>query len=118
MTDPDRLSQSPDHSHCCDDQDLQPGKSGQIEAPDRSGSRSGGGDRPKVGQDSAVGVIRYASLGLELAAGALVFGGLGYWLDGYRQHERPYLGLVGVLFGFSLGMYRLILVAIRSADDS
>ena len=117
MPDPDRLPQ----------ESGQPPRGGEpmpsevavpSEAADRSRSRSGQTDRQGNDRDSAAGAMRYASLGLELAAGALVFGGLGYWLDGYRQHERPYLGIVGVLLGFSLGMYRLILVAIRSSDES
>jgi len=50
---------------------------------------------------------------MELAGYALILGGAGYLLDGQVGWQRPYLGVIGVVGGFALGFYRLILIVNR-----
>jgi F0F1-type ATP synthase assembly protein I len=49
----------------------------------------------------------YAGLGFQLAAAMVVFGGIGYWLDG-RLKTTPWLLVVGMLMGATGGMISLI----------
>ena len=54
-----------------------------------------------------------SSVGIEFLATVLVPGGIGYWLDGHFG-TRPWLLLVGGVFGFAVGLYRLL----KSAADA
>ncbi len=56
--------------------------------------------------------VRLIGSGMELACYTLLLGGAGYWIDS-TWHTQPYLGIAGSLLGFSLGMYRLIVLATR-----
>jgi F0F1-type ATP synthase assembly protein I len=49
----------------------------------------------------------YAGMGFQLAAAMVVFGGIGYWLDG-RLRTTPWLMVVGLLLGATGGMISLI----------
>jgi Putative F0F1-ATPase subunit Ca2+/Mg2+ transporter len=59
--------------------------------------------------------VRLLGSGMELASYTLILGAAGYWVDGRWQHTQPYLGIAGALVGFSLGMYRLIVLASRQS---
>ena len=61
--------------------------------------------------------LRLAGLGLELAGSTLAMAGLGYVIDAARGHETPYATIAGTLVGFSLGMYRLIAIAVKTLDE-
>ncbi|MEM8912790.1 MAG: AtpZ/AtpI family protein [Planctomycetota bacterium] len=63
----------------------------------------------RVRQDT----MRLASAGFELASFALILGAIGYGVDSWREHSTPYVAIAGLLFGFSLGFYRLIQIANR-----
>ncbi len=52
---------------------------------------------------------------MELASYTLLLGAAGYWVDRRYGFPNPYVGVAGALLGFSLGMYRLIAVAVRSS---
>ncbi|TWU30963.1 AtpZ/AtpI family protein [Novipirellula artificiosorum] len=58
--------------------------------------------------------FRYAGMGLELAGTTLLLTALGYWIDAWRDAERPLATALGMLVGFSLGMTRFIIVALNS----
>ncbi|MBC7784575.1 MAG: AtpZ/AtpI family protein [Burkholderiales bacterium] len=55
----------------------------------------------------------FAGTGFEFVAAILLPGALGYWLDG-RFSSRPWLMLVGGMFGFGVGLYRLLKQASRA----
>jgi len=83
-------------------------------------SPSGGSDRSAAasalaGSNSLTG-YRMAGVGLELAASTLLMGALGYWVDSARGHGTPYVALAGLLVGFSAGLYRLIVLAMKTVD--
>ncbi len=54
------------------------------------------------------------TLGLEFAVAVALGAGGGYWAD-LRWHMMPWLTVLGVLAGFSLGMYIVIKEAKRMA---
>ncbi|TWT95041.1 AtpZ/AtpI family protein [Neorhodopirellula pilleata] len=56
-------------------------------------------------------MMRLASAGFELASFSLILGGLGYAIDQWAGNQTPYIAIVGLLLGFSLGFYRLIILA-------
>lgn len=77
--------------------------------------------RDRFGDESSqmpAAARRLTGAGLELAGFALILGGLGYWLDRKIGWPNPYLGIFGVLAGFSLGMWRLILIANQMNDET
>lgn len=47
------------------------------------------------------------TVGFEFLAAVLLPGALGYWLDG-RFDTRPWLMIVGGVFGFGVGLYRML----------
>ncbi|WDQ17586.1 AtpZ/AtpI family protein [Rhodopirellula sp. P2] len=56
-------------------------------------------------------MLRLASAGFELASFPLILGAIGYyWLDPWMGFETPFIAIAGVLVGFCLGFYRLILM--------
>lgn len=57
--------------------------------------------------------IRLLGSGMELASYTLILGAAGYWVDRRWHFAQPYFGIAGALVGFSLGMYRLIVLATR-----
>ena len=58
---------------------------------------------PSVFQDSAP----YLGLGLQLAAGVIVFYFLGTWADG-KLHTTPWLMLTGVMMGVVGGLIKFL----------
>lgn len=56
-------------------------------------------------------LLRLASAGFELASFSLILGGAGYAIDHWMSFTTPYVAIVGVLVGFCLGFYRLIVLA-------
>ena len=65
-------------------------------------------DQP-VGERQAM--MRLASAGFELASFSLLLGGGGYSVDRWLGNVTPYFAIAGLLVGFSLGFYRLIILA-------
>ena len=49
---------------------------------------------------------KFASVGLEVAAGVGLGVAVGYWIDG-RFHTSPWGILIGAAIGFAAGMYML-----------
>ncbi|MEM9586796.1 MAG: AtpZ/AtpI family protein [Planctomycetota bacterium] len=62
-------------------------------------------------------MMRFAGAGIELAGSALIAGAVGYWVDGQFGNAKPYCAALGVLVGFAVGMFRLIVTVSRFADD-
>lgn len=58
-------------------------------------------------------MMRLASAGFELASFSLILGGAGYAVDRWMGNLTPYFAIAGLLLGFSLGFYRLIVLANR-----
>ncbi len=56
-------------------------------------------------------LLRLASAGFELASFSLILGGAGYAVDHWLGNATPYLAIFGVILGFCLGFYRLIVLA-------
>ncbi|MCM2373772.1 AtpZ/AtpI family protein [Aporhodopirellula aestuarii] len=56
-------------------------------------------------------LMHLASAGFELASFSLILGGAGYAIDHWLGNGTPYLGIAGLFVGFSLGFYRLIVLA-------
>ncbi len=50
---------------------------------------------------------------MELASYTLILGAGGYWIDSHWEHSQPFFAITGALVGFTLGMYRLIVLATR-----
>ncbi|HEX8341338.1 MAG TPA: AtpZ/AtpI family protein [Tepidisphaeraceae bacterium] len=67
----------------------------------------------KPGPDDA-SVLRQlgavTSLGFEFIATVLLPGGIGYWLD-RRYDTSPWFILIGGVFGFAVGLYRMLKVS-------
>jgi F0F1-type ATP synthase assembly protein I len=59
-------------------------------------------------------VLRFATLGTELAAFTLSGTAVGYFLDSARGHGKPYATALGTLIGFVLGMVRFIRIAMKA----
>ena len=70
-----------------------------------------------VGTRLSPQLMRLAGSGMEMASYTLLMGAAGYWLDGRIGNAKPWLGVAGALFGFTLGMYRLIALAIRNGNS-
>lgn len=56
-------------------------------------------------------MMRLASAGFELASFSLILGAMGYGIDYLMGNRTPYFAVAGVLLGFVLGFYRLIVLA-------
>ncbi|MEM0924901.1 MAG: AtpZ/AtpI family protein [Planctomycetota bacterium] len=52
--------------------------------------------------------MRYAAMGTELASYTLTFAAIGYAIDWYRGHAKPYATAAATLIGFVYGMFRFI----------
>jgi F0F1-type ATP synthase assembly protein I len=59
---------------------------------------------------------KFASLGLELGAGTGLGAVIGLWVD-RKFHSDPWGLLIGIILGFSSGMYLLIKAAINANKD-
>jgi len=60
---------------------------------------------------------RFASSGLEIAAGIGLGAAVGYWIDKKRGASNPWGLLIGCCVGFAAGMYLLIREALKSNKD-
>ncbi len=63
---------------------------------------------------SSPNLMQLAASGTQLATYTLILGAAGYAIDHFRGHAIPWFAIAGSLVGFTLGMYRLIVLAIRS----
>jgi F0F1-type ATP synthase assembly protein I len=68
--------------------------------------------KPKDSDDPKWG--RFASSGLELAAGIGLGAAVGAWIDKKRGASNPWGLLIGCCFGFVAGMYLLIKSAMKA----
>jgi F0F1-type ATP synthase assembly protein I len=59
---------------------------------------------------------KLAGIGFEFVAALLMFGGLGWWLDG-RWGTGPWLLIVGCGLGFAVGLWLMINAAKRTFRD-
>lgn len=120
--DPNRGTPNSDHQRGGAGQAHQPdqaGLAGLADAEPRKAPESPSQDHSWAGDDAGrPAALRMAGLGLELAGSTLAMAGLGYVIDTARGHQTPYATIAAALVGFSLGMYRLISIAIKSLDDS
>lgn len=69
---------------------------------------------PETGAESPSerqALLRLSSAGFELASFSLILGALGYGIDQAVGNANPYVGIAGLLLGFMLGFYRLIVLA-------
>lgn len=57
-----------------------------------------------------------AGVGFEFVAAILIFGGIGYWLDGLAG-TGPWLMVVGFGLGFGVGLWLLVKAAARTFRD-
>ncbi|TWT83420.1 hypothetical protein CA13_48850 [Planctomycetes bacterium CA13] len=69
---------------------------------------------PRGGRTSKNVWMRLVGMGLELAGITLMFTAFGYWIDDWRQADRPFVTALAMLVGFSLAMTRFIIVALKS----
>jgi F0F1-type ATP synthase assembly protein I len=60
---------------------------------------------------------KFASSGLELAAGIGLGAAVGFWIDKKRNSSTPIGLLIGLCVGFIAGMYLLIKSAMKSNKD-
>ncbi|TWU18930.1 AtpZ/AtpI family protein [Allorhodopirellula heiligendammensis] len=74
-------------------------------------NRSAHSPTPSQSAQERQTLLRLASSGFELATYSLVLGGAGYGLDHWLGNATPYFAIAGILLGFSLGFYRLIVMA-------
>ena len=103
-------------SESTESQDSGPLENGSAGRETPSPSVSAGERRSEAGSDSfgeRQAMMRLASAGFELASFSLILGGAGYGIDHAMGNETPYAAIVGLLLGFSLGFYRLIVLANR-----
>jgi F0F1-type ATP synthase assembly protein I len=60
---------------------------------------------------------KFASSGLELAAGIGMGAAVGYWIDKKRNAGTPWGLVMGSTVGFVAGMYLLVKDALKSNKD-
>lgn len=56
-------------------------------------------------------LLQLSSAGFELASFSLLLGGAGYAVDHWLGNPTPYFAIAGIVIGFCLGFYRLIVLA-------
>ncbi|GAA5510669.1 AtpZ/AtpI family protein [Novipirellula caenicola] len=68
---------------------------------------------PVAKNDAKGGAVwfRFAGLGMELAGITLLFAGVGYWIDAWRNHDQMYATALSTMVGFGLAMTRFIVKA-------
>jgi ATP synthase protein I len=67
-------------------------------------------------QDDDSNLGKFATLGLEIGVGAALGAVVGTWID-RKLHSDPWGLLIGIILGFSAGMYMLIKAAIKANKD-
>lgn len=71
-------------------------------------------ERPKTNPASEMrGWYSIAGVGFEFIAAVILFGGLGWFLDG-RLNTSPWLLLIGCGLGFAVGLYLMVRAGSRS----
>ncbi|WP_372725416.1 AtpZ/AtpI family protein [Novipirellula sp.] len=55
--------------------------------------------------------LRFVGLGMELAGITLLFAGIGYWIDAWRNHDQMYATALSTMLGFGLAMTRFVVKA-------
>ena len=68
-------------------------------------------------QDQFPGWMRYSGIGLELAGVVAVFTLIGYWIDS-RYGSQPWGMLVGLVLGFTGGLYNLVRVSLQAEREA
>lgn len=66
--------------------------------------------------DSNASWSRMAGIGFEFIAAVLLFGGIGWWLDGVLE-SSPWLLIGGCGLGFGIGLWLMIKAASRMFHD-
>jgi len=62
--------------------------------------------------------FQMAAIGMEFVVAILLFGGIGWWLDGDgRLGTRPWLMVAGFGVGFAVGLWMLIRAANKAFRD-
>lgn len=61
-------------------------------------------------------VAPYLDLGLRFAAAAVLFGLLGYWLDG-KLHTTPIFLIAGVMLGGAAGFVNIYRTVVRLTEE-
>ncbi|HEV7301344.1 MAG TPA: AtpZ/AtpI family protein [Tepidisphaeraceae bacterium] len=74
---------------------------------------SGPSKRPVDDARQAQGWYALAGIGFEFVAAVLLFGGIGWWLDGHFD-TSPWLLIVGAGLGFTVGLWMMVKAANRS----
>ncbi len=70
-----------------------------------------GPEKPPSDDSSVMRAIgNFSGIGFEFLAAILLPGWLGYWLDG-KFDCRPWLMIAGGVFGFGVGLYRMLKAA-------
>ena len=76
----------------------------------KPGEYHGSDDRdPTLGERQSL--MRLASAGFELASFSLILAAVGYAADRCWGWATPFFAILGLFVGFSLGFYRLIVLA-------
>ena len=94
-----------------------PGRHTMAEEPTSASRPRGGSER--IGGDGSSplsALYRLAGVGVELVVGVVLFGGIGWWLDG-KWNTRPWLMISGGAVGFAAGLWRLFRIARKSFRD-
>lgn len=68
------------------------------------------------GKEGLGGWYALAGVGFEFIVAVLLFGGLGWWLDGLLG-AKPWLMVSGLALGFATGLWLLIKAARRTFHD-
>ena len=72
---------------------------------------------PKADSDSSLqSWYRMTSVGIEFIVAVLLFGGIGWYIDG-RMETSPWCMLCGFIVGFVVGLYMLTRQAGRMFHD-
>ena len=90
----------------------EPPKNADSQA-DSSRKASESGESSKESPSERQALLRLSSAGFELASFSLILGAVGYGVDQAASNENPYVGIAGLLLGFALGFYRLIVLATK-----
>lgn len=75
------------------------------------------GRKPEEHESQNKQLAPYLGLGMQLTLAMVLFGALGWWLDG-KWGTRPWLLAIGCLLGATGGMISLIRTALRKNEPS
>lgn len=77
----------------------------------KPGEERGSGERRQLEQ-----WYRLAGIGVEFVVSLLLFGGIGWWVDG-AAGTRPWGMIAGALLGFVVGLWLMLKAASGSFHD-